>query len=133
MKETVKKKGLCRIATYIVIKISGWGQIIVDFRGFCYPRDSILIIINTKFIRYEKNGLFNVYLTAVNLCKMVPFNLKSYTSTVSTVFILFVNSFECVDMNFKFKKSISANSTQLRSRLELLGNPLSLKKPALGI
>lgn len=107
----------------------------MDFRGFSYPRDSILIKINTKFIRYKKkNGLFTVYLTAVNLCKLVPFNLKSYTSTVSTVFILFVNSFECVDMNFKFKKkSISANSTQLRSRLELLGNPLSLKKPALGI
>lgn len=42
--------------------------------------------------------------------------------------MLFVKSFKCVDMNFKFKKSISANSIQLRSWLELLGIPPSLTK-----
>lgn len=59
---------------------------------------------------------------------MVPFYLKSYNSTPRTVFVLFIKSFKCVDMNFKFKKSISANSNQLRSMLELLGIPPSLTK-----
>lgn len=72
--------------------------------------------------------LFTTYLTCVNLCKLVPFYLKSYNTTLRAISMLFVKSFKCVDMNFKFKKSISANSIQLRSWLELLGIPPSLKK-----
>lgn len=121
-------RGLQRVATctYIVFKISGWGKLWISEVSLT-QESAFPFILRNIYVKKEY-CLFTTYLTCVNLCKLVPFYLKSYNTTLRTISMLFVKSFKCVDMNFKFKKSISANSIQLRSWLELLGIPPSLKK-----